>query len=71
MENKCDVFVVKRLHFEYLLDFIWFWTLHLKKFFWTVVELGLSFKKWWLDLDRKIWQSAHVCTVFVYVANVG
>ena len=30
------------------------------KFVWTVVGLGLSFKKSGLDLDRKIWQSAHL-----------
>jgi len=27
-----------------------------------VVGLGLRFKKSGLDLDRKIWQSAHLCT---------
>jgi len=26
-----------------------------------VVGLGLSFKNSGLDLDRKIWQSAHLC----------
>jgi len=31
--------------------------------FWTVVGLGLSFKKSGLDLDRKIWQSANLCWI--------
>ena len=35
MENKCGIFVVKRLHFSNILDWIWTWTLHLKKI-WTV-----------------------------------
>jgi len=26
-----------------------------------VIRRGLSFKKSGLDLDRKIWQSAHLC----------
>jgi len=42
-----------------------FWTsfglrLHIWKRFWTLVGLGLSFKKSGLDLDRKMWQSAHL-----------
>jgi len=40
MQKKCGIFVVKRLHFKNILDFIWSWTLHLKKMF------GV-----WLDLD--------------------
>jgi len=28
--------------------------------FWTMVGLGLSFQNSGLDLDRKIWQSAHL-----------
>jgi len=32
----------------------------LKKEIWTMVGLGLSFKNSGLDLDRKIWQSAHL-----------
>jgi len=44
MEKKCGIFIVKRLHFSAFLDFIWTWTLHLN-FFWTVIGLGLSFKK--------------------------
>ena len=60
MEEKCGIFVVKRLHFSNILDYIWTWTLHLKKF-WIVFGLGLSFKKSGLDLDRKIWLSAHLC----------
>jgi len=35
--------------------------LFIRKIFWTVVGLGLSFYKLGLDLDRKIWQSAHLC----------
>jgi len=31
-----------------------------EKYFWTVVGLGLSFKKSGLDPDRKMWQSAHL-----------
>jgi len=31
MEKKCDVLVVKRLHFSNGFDFIWTWSLHLKK----------------------------------------
>jgi len=41
------------------LDFIWTWTFNLKKV-WAVVGLGLSFENPGLDLDRKIWQSAHL-----------
>jgi len=60
METKCDIFVVKRLHFSNMLNCIWTWSLHLKKI-WTVFRYGLSFKKSGLDLVRKIWQSAHLC----------
>ena len=31
MENKRGIFVVKRLHFSNILDYIWTSTLHLKK----------------------------------------
>jgi len=31
-----------------------------------VVELGLSFNKSGLDLDRKIWQSAHLWGKLLY-----
>jgi len=31
MEKKCGIFVVKMLHFSKFLDFIWTWTLCLKK----------------------------------------
>jgi len=46
---------VKRLHFSKFLDL----DFAFEKSFWTVVRLGPSFKKSGLDLDRKIWQSAH------------
>jgi len=59
MEKKCGIFVVKRLHFSNILDYIWTWTLHLKNI-WTLAGLGLSFIKSGLDLDCKIWQSAHL-----------
>jgi len=41
MEKKCGIFVVKRLHFLNILDFIWAWTLRLKKILdygWTWTE---------------------------------
>jgi len=43
-----------------------FWTsfglgLHIFYTFWTTVGLGLSFENAGLELDRKIWQSAHFC----------
>ena len=46
-----------------ILDFIWTLTLHLKKCLelQLVVGLRLIFEKCGLDLDRKIWQSAHLC----------
>jgi len=53
MEKKCSIFVVKRLQFSNFMDIIWTWTIPLKKI-WTVVGLGLSFKKSGMDLDRKI-----------------
>jgi len=34
---------MKKLHFSKFLEFIWTWTLHLKKF-WTVVGLDLVLK---------------------------
>jgi len=46
--------------------FIKFFGLHLdldcafEKIFWTVVGLGLSFKKSGLDLDPKTWQTAYL-----------
>ena len=51
---------MKKLHFSNILDFIWTWTLHLKNLL-DCRLLGLSFKKSGLDLDRKIWQFAHLC----------
>jgi len=53
MEKKCSIFVVKRLQFSNFMDIIWTWTIPLKEI-WTVVRLGLSFKKSGMDLDRKI-----------------
>jgi len=38
MEKKRGIFVVKRLQFSNILDYIWNWTLHLKKF-WSVFGL--------------------------------
>jgi len=38
---------------------------------WTVIGLGLSFKKLGLDLDRKIWQSAHIWLwEYVFIVKV-
>jgi len=34
------------------------------KLFWTIVGLGLSFTNSGLNLDRKIWQSVHLCCIF-------
>jgi len=53
MQKKYGIFVVKKLHFSNILDFIWNWTLHLKKFLycgWTN-GFGLSFKESGLDLE--------------------
>ena len=44
MEKKCGISVVKRLPFLNFWDLIWSWTYIWNKF-WTVVGLGLSFKK--------------------------
>ena len=60
MENKRGIFVVKRLHFSNILDYIWTSTLHLKKSLgcvWTWTKL----KKTGLDVDCKIGQSAYLC----------
>ena len=45
-------FCCERLQFSNFMDIIWTWTIPLKKI-WTVVGLGLSFKKSGMDLDRK------------------
>jgi len=59
MEMKCGILLWKGSIFQIFLTsfglgpYIW-------KNVWTVVGLGLSFEKSGLDLDRKIWQSAHL-----------
>ena len=65
MEKKCDIFVVKKMHFSSFLGFIWTWTLRLK-IFGIVIGLVLSLDKSGLDLDRKIWQSAHLCRLSLF-----
>jgi len=59
MEKNCMIFVTKKL------SLLIFWTffglrLLISKKVWNVIGLGLSFENSGLDLDRNIWQSAHL-----------
>ena len=60
--EKCGTFLVEKLHFVNFLDF---------EIFWAIVGLGLSFKGPRVDLDRKIWQSAHLCYWVTWYLWVG
>ena len=53
----CVIFAIEKLIF-WTLFWLGFQNYHS---FWTMVGLGLNFEISRLDLDRKIWQSAHLC----------